>query len=120
MEGDKCYDKSFIILCSGYFKDKSCDEIMDLVETAALCALEKIAIDKGITDYSKYPEIAVQISHSIENEMRDYIDYHSDKEYMKNKTNLQSLHGMMVEDTRNADCIPLHHPGTDNGYCIYY
>ena len=80
MANSKLYDKTFIIICTNYFKDKSCDEIMNLVESYALCALEKIAINKGITDYSKYPEIAVEISHSLENEMRDYIDYHSDKE----------------------------------------
>lgn len=101
---EKLYDKTFIVLCTSYFKGKSCDEVIDLVESAALCALQVIAINKDITDYSKYTEIAVQISHSVENEMRGYIEYHSDKEYMKRKAKLSSVYGSVVtEDMKDAD-----------------
>ena len=90
MEENKMYIeecKSFVTVCIAFFKDKTCDEVMNFAEIAALCALEAIAQNKGITDFSEYPEIAVQISHFIENSMRDYVDFHSDKEYMKRKTN---------------------------------
>lgn len=96
--------KAFVTMCTAFFKDKTSDEVMYLAEVAALCALEAIAQNKGITNFSEYPEIAVQISHSIENSMRDYIDFHSDKEYMKRKTNLSSMFGSVVaEDTENAN-----------------
>ena len=96
--------KGFVTVCSAYFKGHTCDEIMNFCKISALCALEKIALNKGITtDYSKYQEIAVDISHCIENELRDYIEFHSDKEYMKKKTNLSSPYGMTVEDPGNAD-----------------
>ena len=95
--------KGFVTVCCAYFKGHTCDDIMSFVEISALCALEAIALNKGITDFSKYLEIAVDISHCIENEMRDYIEFHSDKEYMKRKTNLSSPYGMTVEDPENAD-----------------
>ena len=95
--------KGFVTVCSAYFKGHTCDEILAFAKISALCALEKIALNKGITDFSKYPEIAVDISHCIENEMRDYIEFHSYKEDMKRKTNLSSPYGMTVEDSENAD-----------------
>lgn len=62
-------------------KNMECNKILDLADCFAVCALECIANNKGITDVREYPELAVQISHSIENEMRDYIEFTIDQEY---------------------------------------
>lgn len=62
-------------------KDMTCDKILDLMDCLSICALECIAHNKGITDVREYPELAVQISHSVETEMRDYIEFTINNEY---------------------------------------
>jgi len=96
-------------------KNMKGDSLLDLADCFAVCVLECIAHDKGITDVREYPELAVQISHSIENEMRDYIEFTIDKEYgpdeeerkeadeyMKRKVNLSSLYGSTVKESADV------------------
>lgn len=73
--------RAFYDMCMCLMRDKECDEILDLVDAFANSALESIAHNKGITDVRVFPGIAVQISHSVENEMRDYIEFCIDQEY---------------------------------------
>lgn len=56
-------------------KNMKGDSLLDLADCFAICVLECIAHDEGITDFREYPVLAAQISHSIENEMRDYIEF---------------------------------------------
>lgn len=67
--------KAFYGMCMMLMDGKSTDEILDLADEFANVALECITQNKGITDFNEYPGIAVQISHSVENEMRDYIEF---------------------------------------------
>lgn len=73
--------RAFYGMCMLLMDGKSTDEILDLADEFANCALECIAQNKGITDFREYPGIAVQISHSVENEMRDYIEFNINNEY---------------------------------------
>ena len=84
--------REFYGMCMCLMRDKECDEIMDLVDSFAISALECIAHNKGIDDFRLFPEIAAQISHSAENEMRDYIEFSINQEY-----------GPDEEEKENAD-----------------
>ena len=84
--------RAFYSMCMCLMHDKECDEILDLVDAFALSALECIAHNKGIEDFRQFPVIAAHISHSVENEMRDYIEFSIDQEY-----------GPDEEEKENAD-----------------
>ena len=110
--------KAFSGLCLSLMAGTNSNRLLEMSALFADCLIECMASDKGITDYRDYSDLAVTISHSIENSIRDYVEYHIDKEYgpdeekqteidsveyMNRKINLSSLYGMTVKDAENAD-----------------
>ena len=63
------------------FDGMSNDELMDLTRLWILNLLESMAENKGIEDVREYSGIAVEISHAVEAEMRDYIEFNLNNEY---------------------------------------
>ena len=109
--------KAFSALCLCLMSEANSNRLLEMSALFADCLIECMASDKGITDYREYSDLAVTISHTIENGLRDYVEYHIDREYgpdeeekeivsdlvyMQRKTNLSSAYGMMT-DAENAD-----------------
>ena len=63
------------------FVDKSCDELKDLTDIWIINQLECMAHNRGITDFRDYSGIATEITHALESEMMDYIEYNLNNEY---------------------------------------
>lgn len=76
-------DQSLVFskLCHDLMKNMNCDAIMDHADIFVLNVLEQMTENKGINDPREYSEVAVQIIHALEAELRDYIEFTIDQEY---------------------------------------
>lgn len=97
--------------CRCLMEDKDCDAIMDHADIFVINMFEYMTENKGINDPREYPDVAVQIVHAMESELRDYIDFLIDQEYgpdeeekksadeyKKRKVNLSSPYGSAAQD----------------------
>ena len=73
--------KGFSGLCFTLMSGNNSNRLLEMSALFSDCLIECVASDKGITDYRDYPDLAVTISHTIENALRDYVEYHIDQEY---------------------------------------
>ncbi len=81
LELNREQSKAFLYMSEVLTKDASDDKCKDLLTILSVAAFQVICENRGFTDVRFRDSIIVEISHHIENMLRDFNEWEIDQEY---------------------------------------